>query len=303
MEVLIPALLEAFKGDTTAPPRQHHSIRLEDGAAATLLLMPARRSHDYIGVKIVNVFPGNSGKGLPSVASRYILFDGGTGAELALLDGGEVTTRRTVAVAALAASFLARPEASSLLIVGAGRVASLLAHAFAAVRPIESVAVWDRRPERAEELAGTLRQDGWSAQAVASLEAAARTADIISCATLATSPLIAGDWLQPGVHLDLIGAFTPAMRESDDACVRRARLYVDTPEALEEAGDLVQPLRAGAIDEGDIVGTLSQLCTGEVEGRRDGAEITLFKSVGTALADLAAGALAYEAWLAQGARR
>jgi ornithine cyclodeaminase len=210
-----------------------------------------------------------------------------------LIDGNEITGRRTVGVAALGASLLSRADASSLLVVGSGRIASLAPEAFAAVRPIGRVEVWDRTPEKAESLADRLRTQGFDARSASSLEAAVGRADIISCATLSTSPLIHAEWLRPGTHLDLIGSFTPHMREADDACMARGRLFVDSPEAVTESGDLVQPMAAGVIDRNAVLGTLSDLCAGRLQGRGDADEVTIFKAVGTALSDIAAAALAY----------
>ena len=210
-----------------------------------------------------------------------------------MLDGGEITNRRTAAVSALAASYLARADARRLLVVGAGRVAGNLADAFRAVRPIEDVAVWDIDAGMAEGLARKLNGAGFRAAATTDLEAAVAHADIVSCATLATEPLIAGAWLRPGQHLDLIGSFRPGMREADDAAVRRARVYIDTEGALKESGDLIGPIRSGALTEERIAGDLFGLCRGTAAGRGGGREITLFKATGTALSDLAAATLAH----------
>jgi len=180
-----------------------------------------------------------------------------------------------------------------LLIVGAGRIAALAAEAFAAVRPIQTVSVWNRDAAKGERLVVELRAAGFAAKAAASLEEAARRADIITCATPSTAPIIHGDWLQPGVHLDLIGSFTPAMREADDTCFARGHIYIDTRDALVEAGDLTGPIAAGVITADDIRGSLADLCAGRVAGRTSDDDITVFKSVGTALADLAAAALVH----------
>ena len=229
--------------------------------------------------------------GLNAVASTYLLCDGATGAHLAIIDGNEITGRRTAAASALAGRYLARPEASRLLIVGSGHVAGLMAEAWRAVRPIASVAVWNVRPAGAERLAAELRAQGFAATAATDLEAAVGAADIVSCATLSHTPLVHGAWLRPGTHLDLVGAYMPTMRESDDDAVRRASVFIDTDAALAEAGDITQPLRDGVIGPEAIRGTLFSMCRGEVPGRRDAAEITLFKSVGSAIEDLAAAAL------------
>jgi ornithine cyclodeaminase len=294
-DVLIPALRKAFAEGATVPPRHHHAIPRADGSPGTLLLMPAWQAGGYLGVKIATVFPGNGARGLPAVHSTYLLRDASTGRPLALIDGDEITERRTVAVSALAASCLARADAASLLIVGSGRIAALAADAFSAVRPIRRVAVWARRPTRAEALAERLRAAGHDAAAALSLPEAVRAADIISCATLATEPLIHGDWLAPGAHLDLIGSFTPAMREADDACFARSRICVDTRDALAESGDLAGPIACGALAETAIVGTLADLVRGVAPGRISSRDITLFKAIGTGLADLAAAALVHRA--------
>jgi ornithine cyclodeaminase/alanine dehydrogenase-like protein (mu-crystallin family) len=278
---LIEALRAAFATGAEVPMRHHHA--LPDGA--TLLLMPAwQRAH--VGVKIVTVHPGNAGRGQPAVHAIYLLSDVTTGAPLALLDGDMLTARRTAAASALASSYLARGDASRLLVVGAGRVASLLPEAHAAVRPIRTVEVWNRTPAGAERLAAALRARGFAASPVADLAAAVRRAEIVSCATLSREPLIEGDWLAPGAHLDLVGAYMPSMREADAAAVARAAVFADTEAALHECGELAG-LRAC-----DLRGTLATLCRGG-PGRGRDDEITLFKSVGTALEDLAAAALAF----------
>ena len=223
---LIEALREMFRAGAAAPLRHHHAIALDGQPDAALLLMPAWNPAGLGGVKIVNVNPGNAAAGIPSVSSSYLLFDAKTGRHLAALDGGELTDRRTAATAALAASYLAPADARRLLVVGAGRVAANLADAFRAVRPIEDVTVWNINAENAERLARRLNGAGFRATAVTDLEAAVADADIISCATLAIDPLIAGAWLRPGQHLDLIGSFRPHMREADGhGGAPRARLH------------------------------------------------------------------------------
>jgi ornithine cyclodeaminase len=292
---LIEALRAAFRAGCELPVRHHHTVTTPDGSAATLLLMPAWRVGGRIGVKTVTVFPGNAARGLPSVMGVYLLLDGATGAPLALIDGVALTLRRTAAASALAASYLARPDAWRLVMVGAGALAPHLVRAHAAARPIREVAIWNRSPARAEALAADLAGEPFAAAATANLAEAVAGADIVSCATLSHQPLVRGEWLRPGTHLDLVGGFTPAMREADDETVRRARLFVDTRDgALKEAGDIVQPLRAGLIGERDVEADLFELCRGERPGRSGADEITLFKSVGTALEDLAAAELVYD---------
>jgi len=287
-ERLIPALRAAFVTGAEVPLRHRHDMPQLDGTTASLLLMPAWRASGFFGVKVVSVFPGNSARGLGSVAASYLLCDGTTGEHLALIDGGEITRRRTAAASALAGSFLAQDDATSLLIVGSGHIAGLMAEAYRMVRPIRRVMIWNIRSAGAERLAARL-----GGEAVTDLATAVRQADIVSCATLSCEPLIRGEWLRPGTHLDLIGGFTPAMREADDVAVRHSRVFIDTDAALAEAGDLIDPIAHGALKCEDIAGTLFSLCRGEAAGRRGAAEITLFKSVGSALEDLAAAGLAY----------
>jgi ornithine cyclodeaminase/alanine dehydrogenase-like protein (mu-crystallin family) len=289
---LIPALRDAFIAGAEAPLRHRHDIAQSDGTDAALLLMPAWRAGGFLGVKVVSVFPGNGTRGLPAVSASYLLCDGATGQHVALIDGAELTRRRTAAASALAGSFLARDDAASLLIVGSGHIGGLMAAAYREVRPIERVLVWNVREAGAARLVARLRDEGWAAEVVDDLGAAVSRADIVTCATLAREPLVRGEWLHPGTHLDLIGGFTPAMREADDEAVRRSRVFIDTDAALSESGDLLDPIAHGVLRREAIAGSLSSLCRGEAQGRRDRAEITLFKSVGSALEDLAAAVLA-----------
>lgn len=296
---LLTALEQMFNTGCEVPLRHHHAIAgatpQENGS---LLLMPAWQPGLRLGVKTVAIFPGNTQHGLPGLHSSYILYNARTGQPLALLDGDTITARRTAAASALAARWLSRADARTLLVVGAGRVAQLLPQAYRCVRDIQSIEVWSRTPASAQALAQQLRQQGLPATHAPELEAAVRRADIVSCATLSTAPLIQGAWLQPGSHLDLIGSFTPAMREADAHCLRRATVFADTSEALLKAGDLLSAIDEGAWAKDQLAATLEQLCRGEHAGRRSTKEITLFKSVGTALEDLAAASLAYDGWSA-----
>jgi ornithine cyclodeaminase len=283
---LIGALAEAFRGASTSPERHHHAIPRAGEAEATHLLMPAW-SDAFLGVKIVNVFPGNGARGLPAVQGTYVLQSGVTGETLAAFDGTRLTLWRTAAASALAARHLARPDARALLLVGAGALAPFLALAHASQRPIETIAIWNHRPEGARKLAATLRGQGLEARATEDLEAAVGEADIVSCATLSATPLVKGAWLRPGQHLDLIGAFNMKMREVDDVALRRARVFVDTPAALSEGGDVAIGIANGALNRADVVADLAALVAG-APGRGAPTEITLFKSVGAAIEDLAA---------------
>lgn len=294
-ERLIPALDAMFAGHCEVPRRHVHEIVSPDGSRMTSLIMPAWQPGRYLGIKTVNIAPGNAARGLPGLHSTYLLFDATTGAPLAQIDGDQITTRRTAAASALAASRLARHDARKLLVIGAGQVARLLPDAYRAVLPIEQVAIWARNGRQSEALATELRARGIDATAAGDLQAAVAHAHVVSCATLATEPVVRGAWLPAGSHLDLIGSFTPAMREADDDCFVGASLYVDTDEAVQKSGDLLGPLSRGVLTAGDVRGTLAGLARGTAAGRRSPDERTVFKSVGSALEDLAAAILVQEA--------
>lgn len=282
---LADALARAFIEGAEVPVRQAHALSATD----TLLLMPAW-SPQALGVKLVTVMPGAA----TTVQATYLLFDRATGQPRALIDGEALTLRRTAATSVLAARCLARPASQRLLLVGAGRLAGWMARAYGALWPaLDELTVWGRRADAVRALAGELAAEGLPASAAApDLEAAVRRADIVCCATTSTVPLVRGDWLRAGQHLDLVGAFRPDMREVDDQAVVRSRVVVDTfAGGLAEAGDLTQPIASGAIDRGHVVAELAQVLRGECVGRRGDRDITLFKSVGTALEDLAAAAL------------
>jgi ornithine cyclodeaminase len=315
---LVEALREAFRADIAVPARHHHTIP-QPGRDATLLLMPAwtaahvpakwspvrRQGHApmhesatagdrFLGCKIVTIFPDNAAAGKPSLHGQYLLMSGATGEPLALFDARALTAWRTAAASALAATYLARADAAHLVMVGAGALAPHLVRAHAAVRPIRRVTLWNRTHGHAVSLAFGLAVTGIEATVADDLEAAVRDADVVCCATLATAPLVRGAWLRPGVHVDLVGGFTPKMREADDDAVRRARLYVDTRAgAPKEAGDLAIPLRRHVISRTAIRGDLFDLCRGKAKGRSSDKQITLFKSVGTAIEDLAAAMLVW----------
>ncbi len=292
---LVEALRQMFRAGAETPARHHHAIPVPGRPDASLLLMPAWQAGRQIGVKLVTVFPDNAARQEPSLGGAYVLLDGQTGRTLALMDGPALTLRRTAAASALAASYLARPDCERLLMVGTGALAAHLIEAHASVRPIVNVLVWGRNPEKAAKLARRLDRRNLKVAATTDLANAVRGAHIVSCATLSEEPLIAGHWLPLGVHLDLVGGFRPEMREADDDCVRRARIFVDTRAgALGEAGDIVQPLNSGVLHEDDIAGDLFDLARGSRAGRRYHDQITLFKSVGSALEDLAAARLALE---------
>ncbi|MBM3521776.1 MAG: ornithine cyclodeaminase family protein, partial [Alphaproteobacteria bacterium] len=285
---LVKELRKAFRGSATTPTRHHHRVPVPDAPDAAMLLMPSWIEGRYVGIKLVTVFPGNAARGIDSVQGTYVLLSGTTGEPLASIDGRMLTLRRTACASALAASYLARDDARRLLMIGTGALAPHLIAAHANVRPIREVLVWGRDPDKASRLAKSLDGPRMNVHAASDLESAVRGVDVISCATLSKTPLVRGAWLVPGQHVDLVGSYAPDMREADDEAVRRARVYIDTETALHESGDLVQPLKSGALTEPQLAGTLADLARGRVAGRSSANEITLFKSTGTALEDLAA---------------
>lgn len=291
-----PALIEriasAFVEGVEAPPRHHHAMHRKDGEA-TMLLMPAWQTQGYVGVKMVNVYPQNAAAGLPAISGVYLLSNGDTGQPLACIDGSELTRRRTAAASALAARELAHPEAATLVVLGTGKLAPMLIEAHASVRPIRTVQVWGRNPEKAAALAAQY-QDRFETRAVTDLADSVSQADIVSCATLSTEALVRGDWLKPGAHLDLVGAFRPAMRECDSVAITRGKVFVDTyAGARGEAGDLLQAMEESHFTLDDVRADLADLLRGKTLGRERGEDITVFKSVGASLEDLAA---AIEVW-------
>ncbi|MFC5523883.1 ornithine cyclodeaminase family protein [Polaromonas jejuensis] len=295
---LLQALQQAFAAtDLSTPTRAHHHMEGMGGSSTPVLLsMPAWSPRLGVGVKLVTVYPDNASLNLPSIHGLYVLMDGATGRPQAVLEAGELTARRTAAASALASRFLSRPDSSTLLMVGTGRLSQYLPLAHAEVRPIKRVLVWGRSLAKAQESADALRAQGVNALPVAGLQEACAEADIISCATLSKTSLLRGDWLRPGTHVDLVGAFTPQMREADDQVFQRAAsVWCDTTAgALAEAGDLIQSLASGALDNGRIKGDLLRLCQAGQPVSRHDADITVFKSVGAALEDLAAARLCLE---------
>jgi ornithine cyclodeaminase/alanine dehydrogenase-like protein (mu-crystallin family) len=286
---LVETLREGFRQEVTTPDR----MVKETGPATTLLIMPAW-NNAYTGIKTVTVKNDNDTAVVPAVQASYLLIDNATGSPVAIMDGTELTRRRTAAAGALAADYLARKDASTLLLVGAGSLAMHFAMAHAAVRPIKTVLVFNRTHDKAIRVMRELHAEGFAAEAVTDLQAAMARADIITGITSATGPVIKGAWIKPGTHLDLAGAYKPTSRETDGAAVGMSRVYVDTRDgALAEAGDLLMAQSEGHFKWDQIQGDLFQLTRGTIAGRKSDAEVTLFKSSGTALEDLAAAAMVY----------
>lgn len=285
---LATALTAAFAVGAVVPLRHVHALSRTD----TLLLMPAW-SNDVIGLKLVTVIPGAPALGSPTVGATYLLIDRASGEPRAVLDGDALTVRRTATVSAIAARHCARADAHRLLMVGTGHLAPWMIRAHCAIRPqIDRVLLWGRGVERTKALARVLVDEGLPVDVTTDLEAAVRASDIVSCATTSNTPIVHGAWVRPGTHLDLVGGFTREMREIDDVGVARSRISVDSyAGVLAEAGDIIVPMEQGLITRDAVVAELAELVRGERQGRTNDDEITLFKSVGTALADLAAAQL------------
>lgn len=285
---LVSVLKTGFQSDYIVPQRMHLDYQMPAiEEKNTLLLMPAISRNKVGGVKIVTVNPGNSKRNLPGIHGMYYLFDGESGLPLALIDAKALTNWRTATSSALAASFLARKDPSNLLMIGTGDLSSYLIDAHAAINPIEELLIWGRSTEKAERLAKQKEGKFKNIQVIEKLEDSIGSADIISAATMSVDPLILGEHLRPGQHIDLVGSYRPDMREADDSVMQRSNIYVDSIEmAPKESGDLAIPLSNGVIATSDIKGDLFQLCKSEIEGRKSVDEITVFKSVGHALEDL-----------------
>jgi ornithine cyclodeaminase/alanine dehydrogenase-like protein (mu-crystallin family) len=288
-KALVEALRRGFQSAIATPVRHHH----DPLPSTTLLLMPAW-SKDWTGIKTVTVKTDNPTLNLPTVQGSYLLIDNATGAAVAVMDGTELTRRRTAAASALAADYLARKDAKTLAIFGAGALAQHFVEAHAAVRGIKTVHVVNRNREKADSLVTTLKALGFDAR-VSDAETAVRSADIVTCVTSSTEALVRGEWLKAGTHVDLAGAFKPTMRETDGRTVARADVYVDTYDgAKAEAGDLLQAQSEGHFDFANVKADLAELTRGLKSGRTSPDAITLFKSCGTALEDLSTAILVHQ---------
>ncbi len=293
-------LISAIKNEFAAPsikvPMRHHHdfANPKEEIDSTLLLMPAWNPGNELGVKIVTVSPNNSKYELPSVQGTYIYLDAHKGIVKAILEAKALTAKRTAATSALATSYLARKNASTMLMIGTGVLSSNLISAHASVRPIKKVFVWGRNFSKAESICKELSNEKFAISAVETIEEVITNVDIVSCATLSKTPLVLGKYLKNGQHIDLVGAYKTDMRESDDEVIKKSKVFVDTYQGLRESGDIFIPLQNGIITEKDIKADLFELCSNKKQGRRNEQEITCFKSVGHALEDLTAATYYYK---------
>ena len=296
-----PALIDALRAgfaskDILVPLRHHHDFpNPHVERESSMLLMPAWQPNNSAGVKVVVVSPENGKQDLPAIQGVYMLFDVKSGSPKALVDAKKLTTKRTASASVLAATYLARPTSRSLLVVGTGALAPELIQAYSSVFPLERILIWGRNLDKAQAVIDSLKDFPIDLAIAEDLEAAAKAADIISCATLSKTPLIKGKWLNEGQHLDLIGAYRPDMREADDDAILRGSVFVDTMEGgQKESGDIVIPLQNGTLKKEDIKAELFGLCSETALGRTAEEEITIFKSVGHALEDLVAANYYYD---------
>ncbi|MGI9482618.1 MAG: ornithine cyclodeaminase [Hyphomicrobiales bacterium] len=287
-----PTLADALeKAHRLEPPLLDSALLEHDAGGETpdgFYVLPAWFPGLAMGAKIISILPQNPSKQepMPAVHALYPIFDGETGKPRAVIDGTAMTYWKTAADSALGSRCLSREDASRLVMVGAGDLSPWLVRAHCAVRKnICKVSIWNRTGAKAEAVAAHLQDFQPNVEAVRDLAAAVSEADIICCATSATEPVIEGNWLKPGAHIDLVGGFTPQMREADDEVISRARLFMDSEWFSLKTGDLSQPLEEGIIDRGEIT-DLFQLCRRERPGRQTDDEITLFKNAGGGHLDL-----------------
>ena len=289
---LIDGLRSAFKQNPEIPARQHLRIPSSGGTPATLLLMPAC-NHSYVGVKIASVYPENGPKGLPAIDAIYVLKSGETGETLAILDGAEITRIRTAATSALASSYLSRPDSQTLLMVGAGALAVPLIRAHSHIRNFSKVQIWNRSERGIDNVKSELGNE-MEVQHVTDLNEATAGADVISCATLSSTPLVRREYVRQGTHVDLVGAYLPSMRESDAALISTSSVFVDTRAgACVEGGDLVLAALEASFKMSDVKAELSELCQEGHPGRESNSEVTVFKSVGASIEDLVAASIVF----------
>jgi ornithine cyclodeaminase len=285
---LVEALAKGLREPSESPPRSHFNPNHD---ASTVLIMPAWKPQRVMGTKIVSIWPENNARGQSAVSAIYVVTSCKDGTPLAVIDGTELTLRRTAAAAALAARLLARPTSTRLLVVGSGALSAHMAMAHHSVFSLSEITIWGRQLDKAQSVVATLARAGITARATDDLQQALANTDIIAAATTASTAFIPSEWVQAGTHLGLIGAFTASMAEAELQLLPRTRLFADNRAAvLEKGGEVVQALRAGLISEQDVLAELSELVAlpSLVDGRRSEADITVFKSVGFAALDLIA---------------
>jgi len=292
IDVMAEAMQATSRGAVAIPQRM--AMPLIDGSGALYLMPGSTLRPPLYGAKLISLHPRNTAQGRPVIQGFVVLFEHDTGVPVALVEGAQLTLLRTAAASGLATRTLARRAASTHGIFGAGLQAAAHARAIASVRKIARVVIWARNHDKAKTLAAELSDELDSEVMATADPAVAGACDIVTTVTASSEPVLQGAWLRPGAHLNLVGAHSPATRESDDEAVRSSRIYVDLLQsAMNEAGDLLLPMQAGIIDRGAIVAELGQVLADAAPGRDDDSQITLYKSLGIVAQDLAAAAYVY----------
>ena len=283
---LIQAIAKGLLEPIESPPRialnPNHDV-------SAVLIMPAWRPHGILGTKIVSIWPGNNAKGQPAVSAVYVVTSCDDGQTLAVIDGTELTLRRTAAAAALGSQLLARPNSKKLAVLGTGALSMPLVMAHLSILDLSEITIWGRSLDNAQAIADALSNIGISANATSDLQQTLGNADIVAAATTATQPFIRSEWVKPGTHLSLMGAFTPNMAEAEPQLLPKTRLFVDSREAvMQKGGEVLQALQKGLIVDADVRGELADLLaiSPKMPGRMTNQDITVFKSVGFAALDL-----------------
>jgi ornithine cyclodeaminase/alanine dehydrogenase-like protein (mu-crystallin family) len=282
---IITEIKNSYKKSFKVPPRVIHEIKNKINPG-NLFIMPAWERDEYIGVKVSTSFPSNTKINKPSIHGRYILFSSKTGFVLSVIDGAELTAIRTVASAALATSILSKKNASSMLIVGTGKLAAKIPFFYGSVRNIKIYYVWGRNFSKAKELCRNFKKNKINAIPVKNIKEVSKKVDIISCVTPSKKSLVFGSYVSKGCHIDLVGAFNISMRESDDNLIKKGKVFFDNKEGgFKEAGDILIPLKKKLISKKHIKGDFYDLIQGKIKGRTSNDQVTIYKSVGDALQD------------------
>jgi len=293
-----PALIEALAAGLQQPIESPaRSVYAPNGDNSAVLIMPAWKVQEIMGVKLVSMWPGNSARGQSAVSAVYVLISCTDGTPIAVLDGTELTLRRTAAAAALSARMLARKNSQTLAILGTGSLSVPMAVAHASVLDFKTILVWGRDGKKTQAVVDRLALQGITAHASSDLQATLAQADVVSVASTATEPFIRSDWVRPGTHLGLIGAFTPTMAEAEPDLMPRAQVFADSREAvLQKGGEVLQAIQQGLMAAADIQAELAELAAQPQRAWRANDEaITVFKSVGFASLDLIAAELVFNA--------
>ena len=285
--LLVEALAQGLQQFAQTPARSFFSPNQD---ASCVMIMPAWRPHQMMGVKLVSVWPENNAKGESAVSAVYVVISCLDGRPLAVLDGTELTLRRTAAAAALAAKRLARENSETLAVLGTGSLSVPLVQAHTDTMRFKNVLVWGRQFHKTQRVVKQLKELGIEVRAMGDLEETLALSDVVAVATTATEPFLKADWVKPGTHISLVGAFTPQMAEAEPVLMARSQLFADCrASVLEKGGEVFQAIEQGLVLDSDIIADLAEL-TAQLDRswRHDGQAITVFKSVGFALLDLIA---------------